>query len=104
MSLPKPSLPPSSRLGEIKVRPIRMRPPPYSGPERRDRARREALVRRLALEFEEMPGLRLSASQAARLLCVAEPAAARILGDLVDKAVLHRNPSNLYVRADRSGS
>jgi hypothetical protein len=85
-------------------KPVRMRPPAYAGAERRDVARREALARRLAIEFDEMGGLRLSIPQAARLLCVAEPVAARILQDLVDQRILHCNPSNFYVRADRPGS
>jgi hypothetical protein len=79
-----------------------MRPSAYTGVERRDLARREALMRRLAREFEDMPRLRLSAPQAAQLLCVPEPAAAAILHDLTVQGVLRCNPSNFYVRADRS--
>jgi hypothetical protein len=100
MSLPKPSRTPLSPLDIVRGRPIGMRLPAYSGVERRNIERREALVRRIVAEFDEMPGLRLSLGQASRLLGVTEAIAGRVLGALARSGILHRNASNMYVRRD----
>ena len=101
MPQPKPSGSPQSSLDIVKGRPIGMRLPAYSGAERRNIERREALVRRIVAEFDEMPGLRLSLCQASRLLGVTEAVADRILAALSRAGTLHRNASNMYVRRDR---
>lgn len=101
MSLPKPSGTPPSRLDVVKGRPIGMLLPTYSGVERRNVERREALVRRIVAEFDEMPGQRLSLGQASRLLGVNEAIAGRILAVLARAGFLHRNASNMYVRRER---
>ena len=75
--------------------------PAYRGTERRDMAKRQALVQRLIAEFDEMPGLRLSLAQASRLFGVSMAATARILTDLTKTGTLCRNASNLYMRRDR---
>ena len=58
------------------------------------------VVRRIAAEFQEMPGLVLSLKQASLLLGVDESACARILGDLADQGVLRRRGTDAYARKD----
>ncbi len=101
MSLPRPSVASRSSLDAIKGRPASMGLPAYRGTERRDMAKRQALVQRLIAEFDEMPGLRLSLAQASRLFGVSMAATARILTDLTKTGTLCRNASNLYMRRDR---
>ncbi len=101
MSLPRPSVTSRSSLDAIKGRPASMVLPAYRGAERRDVAKRQALVERLVAEFDEMPGLRLSLAQASRLFGVSMAATARILTDLTRAGTLCRNASNLYMRRDR---
>jgi hypothetical protein len=101
MSLPRPSLTSRSSLDAIKGRPASMGLPAYHGVERRDVAQRQALVRRLIAEFDEMPGLRLSLAQASRLFGVTQAAAVRILTELTRAGTLCRNANNLYMRRDR---
>ena len=69
--------------------------------ERRDHARREALVRRIVAEFDDMPGLALTVRQASRFLGVDHMACGRILEALQTNGTLRRTAQNLYVRADR---
>jgi hypothetical protein len=101
MSLPKPSVSSRSSLEGIKGRAASMRLPAYRGVERRDVPQREALVRRLISEFDEMPGLRLTLAQASRLFGVSEAAALRILTDLTETGVLQRSATDFYMRRDR---
>ena len=81
-------------------KPIRMQVPD-GFVERRDHARREALVRRIVAEFDDMPGLALTASQASRFFGVDQMACGRILATLQMNGTLRRTAQNLYVRADR---
>jgi hypothetical protein len=67
--------------------------------ERRDVVRRAAVVRRIAAEFREMPGLLLSVPQASRLLGLDERACQRILEGLEDEGLLRRRPGGLFGRA-----
>jgi hypothetical protein len=97
MSLPKPVS--GSSLSEVKGRPVGMSLPAIV--ERRNLIRREALVRRIAAEFDEMPGLALSVKQASRFLGLPVDACARILASLTRAGALRRNANNLYVRRDR---
>ena len=69
--------------------------------ERRDHARREALVRRIVAEFDDMPGLALTVRQASRFLGVDHTACLRILDALRSDGTLRCTAQNLYVRADR---
>lgn len=63
-----------------------LRPRPAG--ERRNVAAREALLRRIRDEFEEMPGLSLTLVQAARLFALTPEACSRILLRLVDERQL----------------
>ena len=58
--------------------------------ERRDIASRHALMWRIHSEFEEMPGLALTAAQAAKLFGVSQDIAVRVLDRLTDARVLRR--------------
>jgi hypothetical protein len=84
----------------IKGKPARMSLPP-AFVERRDHARRAALVRRILAEFHDMPGMALSVKQAGRFLGVDETACVRILAGLTSEGELRRNANRLYVCADR---
>ncbi len=66
--------------------------------DRRDVARRKALVRRIELEYEEMPGLSLALAQAAKLFGAPPAACARILRGLVEKRTLDVSRSGRYIR------
>ncbi|HEX6464343.1 MAG TPA: hypothetical protein VFZ98_07820 [Vicinamibacterales bacterium] len=87
-------------LVDIKGKPIRMQASrPFT--ERRDLPRREALVRRIVAEFDDMPGLSLTLGQASRFLGIDHSACARILDTLDREGTLRCTAQNLYVRADR---
>ncbi|HEX9367930.1 MAG TPA: hypothetical protein VF921_14970 [Vicinamibacterales bacterium] len=68
--------------------------------ERRDLARREAVVQRIVAEFHDMPGLVLSLRQASRFLGVDEAACGRILAALTQAGVLRRSASEYYSRRE----
>ena len=57
------------------------------------------LLARAYFEYQEMPGLRLTLAQAARLWSMDRAQAAQTLETLVDAAFLRR-VGDLYVRAD----
>ena len=59
------------------------------------------LVRQIRREFHEMPGLRLTVLQAARLFNLEPGHCDRVLGDLVRNGVLRRARDGSYMRADR---
>jgi hypothetical protein len=61
----------------------------------------DADLLRLRTEFFAMPGLCLTARQAARLLSVREPTARALLDALVDEGLLVRNGGGLYRRVVR---
>ena len=73
-------------------------PFPVLLPDRRNRLMRDQLLRRVRGEFEEMPCLRLTTAQAARLFGVAEEACSRLLGSLVTERVLWRGADGRYGR------
>ena len=85
---------------EIRGKSVRMQIP-EGFVERRDHVRREALVRRIVAEFDDMPGLALTVRQASRFLGVDHMACARILEVLRSNGTLRCTPQHLYVRADR---
>jgi hypothetical protein len=86
-------------LDDIRGKAVRM-PLPEGFVERRNAARREALIRRILAEFEDMPGMALSLKQAGRFLGVDDKVCARILAGLTRDGALRRNASSLYVRDD----
>lgn len=102
MSLAKHPAPPAVSLADIKGRPISMQLPPSGITERRNVSRREALVRRIATEFEDLPGLTLSLRQTMRLLGVDEGACLRILDGLAKTGHIRRDSRHLYVRRERT--
>jgi hypothetical protein len=67
-----------------------------------DHAKGEAavavLVPRVRCEFLEMPGLRLTVAQAARLWALDQTTSAQILSMLTTTGFLWRNPTGAYVR------
>jgi DNA-binding Lrp family transcriptional regulator len=71
-----------------------------AGPERRDLVRRDAVMRRIEAEFNDMPGLVLSLKQASRFLGVDEPACARILATLTEAGVLRCSANEYYSRRE----
>ena len=100
MTLPNRSDASTPSLHDIKGRPISMPLALPAGRERRDFARREAVVRRIIAEFHDMPGLVLSLKQASRFLGVDEAACGRILATLTETGVLRRSASEYYSRRE----
>lgn len=72
-------------------------PPGTSAVERRDHLSREELLLRVALEYYEMPGLRLTRPQAQRLFGLREDVCARVLDTLVAAELLQRETDDTYV-------
>lgn len=81
-----------ARLDTIKSKPISVR----LAPPRRDAGRRLALHTRIVGEFREMPGMALTAPQAARLFGLGQDACVRILDELVHEGVLCRTDSGRW--------
>jgi hypothetical protein len=100
MLQPKPSGAPVPSLDRVKGRPLAMSLAPPAGRERRNHARREALVQRIVAEFEDMPGLVLSMKQASRFLGVDAGACTRILSSLTQAGVLRRSASECYSKCE----
>jgi hypothetical protein len=59
------------------------------------------LAERLVAQFLELPGLRLTTEQTARLLGVDRGLSEGVVGALLDSAFLRRMPDGTVVRADR---
>jgi len=55
------------------------------------------LVRRVRSEFNELPGLRLTPAQAARLLCLDQAACQRVIDALVGADFLRRGPDGSII-------
>jgi DNA-binding IclR family transcriptional regulator len=64
--------------------------------DRRDHASRDRLLRRVREEFREMPCLRLTDRQSARLFGLSKPVCERILGTLVGEGMLWRGGDGRY--------
>lgn len=62
---------------------------------------REELTRRVRGEYDEMPGLSLTLTQAARLWHIEEPVCAAILDALTRENFLTRTPAGTYVALPR---
>ena len=100
MTRPNPSGAALPSLDDVKGRPISMSLALPAGRERRDFARRDAIVRRIVAEFHDMPGLVLSLKQASRFLGVDEATCARILTRLTETGVLRRSATEYYSRRE----
>ncbi len=91
-------------LSTIRARPARMALPAGMPAgvlhDRRNHERRDALVRRILAEFDDMPGMSLSLQQAGRFLGVDASACARILAALTREGLLHRTASLQFVRTE----
>jgi hypothetical protein len=85
-------------LLDIKLVPVAARLPAAVPAERRDVAARDALVRRIHSEFEEMPGLLLTARQAARFFGLRPDIVSRILARLLDARVLCQKRDGQFAR------
>jgi hypothetical protein len=59
---------------------------------------REALLRRIEVEYHDMPGLRLTRAQAQRLFGLREDICVRVLETLVQARILRIDPSGSFVR------
>ena len=66
--------------------------------ERRNLTSRQALLHRIAMEYDEMPGLRLTAAQAQRLFGLRDDVCMRVFDAFVEAAILRRDANNRYVR------
>jgi hypothetical protein len=60
----------------------------------------EALVRRVRMEFTEMPGLRLTPAQATKLLGLEDKTCRAVIEQLVACAFLRWTPAGTIARAD----
>jgi hypothetical protein len=67
---------------------------PYSA--RRDTAARKLLRTRILSEFNEMPGMSLTAAQASRLFGLPHETCSRILDELAGAGLLHRRVSGCF--------
>ena len=67
-------------------------------PDRRNHASRDALLRRVWAEFEEMQGLTLTFAQARRLFGLRDDICLRVLNTLLRDGLLCVNAESLYAR------
>ena len=87
------------RLAPGSVVLVRTTPPePPRRTERRNLDARRRLLCRIRVEYAEMPGLRLTATQAARLFALPIDVCVRVLGELVEAQELRRDDAGAYVR------
>jgi hypothetical protein len=73
----------------------------WSGTERRDPARRQLLLLRFHEEYQEFPGLSLTADQAARLFALPADVCRRVFEELVRAGVLSRKWKGQYGLSSR---
>jgi len=67
-------------------------------PDRRNHASRDALLRRVWAEFEEMRGLQLTFAQARRLFGLRDDICLRVLNTLIRDGLLWVNSEHVYAR------
>ena len=88
-------------LDDIKLKQLPARLPtaaPSDAPdERRNAASRAALVQRIRCEFEEMPGLTLTLTQASKLFGLRTDTCARILLQLSDEGIVRMRSDGQFV-------
>ena len=83
--------------------PVAVRLPATVPTERRNLAERATLLRRIHREFEEMPGMSLTLTQAAALFGISREAGSRILMGLAEERVLRlRNDGRYVLHADQT--
>jgi hypothetical protein len=82
---------------DITLSPAVVRLPATVPAERRNVAERAMLLRRIHREFEEMPGMSLTLSQAAALFGISRDAGSRILMGLTERRVLRLRSDGRYV-------
>jgi len=85
----------SDRLRDVVPRPIPARLVPTR--DRRNATGRAGLVLRVQHEYEEMPGLTLTADQARRLFALRSDICQRVLDELIRSRVLERTRQGQYV-------
>lgn len=61
----------------------------------------DAVSRRVLAEFDEMPGLKLTVSQAARLFGIEQGLCRVVLDTLVDSAYLRQTSAGTIIRGER---
>jgi len=82
---------------DITLLPVAVRLPATVPTERRNVAERATLLRRIQREFEEMPGMSLTLSQATALFGISRDAGSRILMGLAEQRVLRLRNDGRYV-------
>ena len=88
---------------DIALFPAVVRLPATVPTERRNVAARAALLCRIHREFEEMPGMSLTLSQATALFGISRDAGSRILMGLAERRVLRlRNDGRYVLNADQT--
>ena len=88
---------------DITLVPAVVRLPATVPTERRNVAERATLLRRIHREFEEMPGMSLTLTQAAALFGISRDAGSRILMGLAEQRVLRlRNDGRYVLHTDRA--
>ena len=90
----RPTLP-ARTTGPLSVRMAAGRAGPT---ERRDVASRLQLLHRITVEYDEMPGLHLTAAQAQRLFGLQEDVCIRVLQGLVRAVILRQEANGSYAR------
>jgi len=86
---------------DITLSPAVVRLPATVSTERRNVAERAILLRRIHREFEEMPGMSLTLTQAAALFGISREACSRILMGLAERRVLRlRSDGRFVLHAD----
>jgi hypothetical protein len=90
--IPDPQTARRARLDEVECRAVSMRIPPP----RRDLVARKALRVRILSEFREMPGMSLTAVQAARLFGLPQDVCVRILAELTDAGLLCQRATGAF--------
>jgi hypothetical protein len=94
---------PARTAGPLSIRPATPRVEPerheaLHSSERRHPGSREALLRRITVEYQDMPGLLLTLAQAQRLFGLRDDICVRVLQALVDDAILRRDKNGSYAR------
>lgn len=101
-SEPAPLQLPARTMGPIGLRPHAEQHVEAPGrshrTERRNLASRDALLRRVALEYAEMPGVSLTLAQAKRLFGLREDVCIRVLNALAEAGILRRDARGAFVR------
>jgi hypothetical protein len=90
---------PARTAGPLSIRPVRPRAQATAPDERRKPGARDALLRRIAVEYDEMPGLQLTLAQARRLFGLRDDICIRVLNTLVEAHRLRMDVRGAYARS-----